>query len=86
MYDNISYNIFKNELMTSVNRTCVIGEILKELKKTYKNLLNSNKGALITEWLRLNSIIGNSVKIRMQNRVISGIAEGTGDMGELIVK
>ncbi len=81
--DTTSLNIEKRE---DIDRVTLLGKILTELEKGYKNLLKGNKGALITEWLRLNSTIGNSVKVRMQDRTISGTAEGIGDRGELIVR
>ena len=76
----------KTETGEAVNREELLIKILAGMEKTYKNLLNGNKRALINEWLGLNSIIGNNVRVRMQDRVVSGIAEGISDMGELIIR
>ncbi len=70
----------------SINRIALLGEILAALEHTYKNLLHDNKRALINEWLRLNCTIGNRVSVRNQDRIISGIADGITERGELIVR
>lgn len=69
-----------------VDRAGLLGEVLAEMEKTYKILLNGDKRALINEWHGLNSTIGKKVAVRCQDRVISGIAEGINDRGGLIVR
>jgi BirA family biotin operon repressor/biotin-[acetyl-CoA-carboxylase] ligase len=76
----------KTEKGGPVDREKLLKKILAELERAYKNLLNGNKRALINEWLGLNSIIGNNVRVQMQDRVISGTAEGISDMGELVIR
>ena len=69
-----------------LNRLGLFREILSGLDKYYKILLNGDKGALINEWLSLNSTIGNSVLIKNQDTVLTGIAEGISDEGELVLR
>lgn len=76
----------KTEKGEPVNREGLLIKILAGMEKTYKNLLNGNKRALINEWLGLNSIIGNNVRVQMQDRVISGTAEGLSNTGELVIR
>jgi BirA family biotin operon repressor/biotin-[acetyl-CoA-carboxylase] ligase len=76
----------KIESGSSVDRVKLLRQILAEMENAYKILLNSNKRALINEWLRLNCTIGNEVAVRDQARVISGIANGINDKGELLVR
>ncbi len=86
----------KEESGNYINRVKLLRKILAELEHSYKILLNGNKRALINEWLRLDSTIGNKVMVQRvapfgQNRmdrdnVISGVAEGIDDDGQLIVR
>jgi BirA family biotin operon repressor/biotin-[acetyl-CoA-carboxylase] ligase len=76
----------KIESRKHVDRVELLRLILSELEKAYKILLNGNKRALINEWLRLNSTIGNKIKIQMEQRILSGFAEGITEMGELILR
>jgi len=71
---------------SKVDRVMLLGRILQELEHYYKILLDGNKGALINDWLRLNSTIGNYVQIRSGEETISGYAEGLTENGELIVR
>ena len=68
------------------DRVGLLGNILKELERNYKILLKGNKGALINDWLRLNSTIGNKVIVKDHDRIISGIAENINESGELMIK
>ncbi len=69
-----------------INRVELLKNILAELEKSYKILLNGNKRALINEWLRLNSTIGNFIKIQGPNGILSGFAEDINERGELILR
>ena len=69
----------------AVDRTDLFRNILAELEKYYKILLNGDKGALINEWLSLNSTIGRRVKVQNQDKVMTGIAEGISEKGELVL-
>ena len=68
------------------DRVELLGKIFAELERTYKILLKGNKGALINDWLRLNSTLGNKVIVKNHDRIISGIAENINDSGELIIR
>ena len=69
-----------------VSRPALLSEMLAEIERSYKNLLKGNKRALINDWLGLNSTIGNNIRVRIQDRVISGFAEGISDTGELLIR
>jgi BirA family biotin operon repressor/biotin-[acetyl-CoA-carboxylase] ligase len=71
---------------SKVDRVLLLGKILNELEYYYKILLDGNKRALINDWLRLNSTIGNYVRIRSGEETIDGYAEGITENGELIVR
>jgi BirA family biotin operon repressor/biotin-[acetyl-CoA-carboxylase] ligase len=68
------------------DRIELFGKILVELERSYKILLKGNKGALINEWLRLNSTIGNKVIVKDHDRIVSGFAEDINEHGELIIR
>ncbi len=76
----------KKESGRYIDRNKLLGEILAKLEYWYKIILKGDKRVLINEWLHLNSTIGNNVMVQIQDRVISGIAEGISDEGELIVR
>lgn len=76
----------KEEKGETINRVELLGVILAKLEYWYKTLLKGRRKALLNEWLRLNSTIGNKVRVKTQDRIISGIAEGISDDGELIVR
>ncbi|MDI6802190.1 MAG: biotin--[acetyl-CoA-carboxylase] ligase [Thermodesulfovibrionales bacterium] len=81
----------KNETKTSLSRTELAIEILKELDKWYSILLKTYKGKedigiIIKEWSRLSSTIGQKVKVTAVNKVFTGIAEGIDEDGYLILK
>ncbi len=76
----------KAETGKSIDRITLLNRILAEMERYYKILLNGNKRALINEWLRLNSTIGNKVKVQNQQRIISGTAKGIDDTGQLILR
>jgi len=94
---NMSLNDFPEDiraLSTSLRAECgkkfdrieLFGKILAELERSYKILLKGNKGALIHDWIRLNSTLGNEVIVKNQDRIISGTAEDINDSGELIIR
>ena len=68
------------------DRIELIGKILAELERSYKILLKGNKGAIINDWIRLNSTLGSKVIIKNHDRIISGIAENINDNGELLIR
>ena len=76
----------KIESGSSFDRDKLLGKILAELGNAYKNLLTGNKRALINEWLRLNCTIGNEISVQSRTGIISGIAAGINDNGELLVR
>jgi len=76
----------KIEKGDSIDRAKLLGKILAELEKIYKILLNGNKRALIKEWLRLNCTIGKKIAVRTPEGIITGIAEGISNNGELFVR
>lgn len=76
----------KMENGNHVDRVKLLGKILDNMEKTYKILLNGNKRALINKWLSLNCTIGKVVTVQNYNRVVSGIADGINDCGELIIR
>jgi BirA family biotin operon repressor/biotin-[acetyl-CoA-carboxylase] ligase len=71
---------------TDIDRCSLLNEILLNLEKRYKTLLQGEKRALINEWLQLNCTTGNRVSVRNQDRTIAGMAEGINDDGELLVR
>jgi BirA family biotin operon repressor/biotin-[acetyl-CoA-carboxylase] ligase len=76
----------KEECGKFIDKITLLSQVLAEMEKHYKILLNGNKRALINEWLSLNCTIGNKVKIQNQDNIMSGIAEGIDENGQLIVK
>jgi BirA family biotin operon repressor/biotin-[acetyl-CoA-carboxylase] ligase len=76
----------KAEIGKSIDKITLLSQILAEMEKYYKILLNGNKRALINEWLGLNSTIGKKVKIENQDRTMSGTAEGLDENGQLVIR
>lgn len=69
-----------------VNRVELLGTILHKLEYWYKALLSGRKKALLNEWLHLDATIGKKVSVKTPKRIISGIAEGISEEGELIIR
>ena len=69
-----------------VNRIELLGIILSKLEYWYKTLLSNEKKALLKEWLHLDSTIGKEISVKIQDRVVSGTAEGISEEGELILR
>lgn len=76
----------KKEKGEPINRVELLGMILTKLEYWYKTLLAVKRKALLNEWLHLDATIGNKVRIKTRDRVISGIAEGISHDGDLIVR
>ncbi|GBE05296.1 MAG TPA: biotin--[acetyl-CoA-carboxylase] ligase [Nitrospirae bacterium] len=76
----------KAEKGETIDRAELLGDILYKLDLWYQRLLTGEKKALLDEWLSLNSTIGNRVQVKTEDRIISGLAQGIGDDGELIVR
>ncbi len=76
----------KQETRKSINRTELLGQVLRELEYWYKALLRDRKEPLLDEWRAMSSTLGNKVSVRTKDRVISGIAEDIAKDGELIVR
>lgn len=81
----------KQETGRSIDRVKLFEEMLGRLEHWYKILLNGDKKALFNEWLSLDSTIGREVKVERaglsgDDRIISGIAEGISDDGQLLIK
>lgn len=70
----------------SLDRGSLFNGILSRLEGIYKILLNGDKAAVIHKWYRLNCTIGKKVSIRDQDSIITGIADGINDRGELLVR
>ena len=70
----------------SLDRRSLFNGILSRFEGVYKILLNGDKAAVIKEWYRLNCTIGKRVSIRDQNRIITGMADGINERGELLVR
>lgn len=69
-----------------IDRMNVFGGVLAEMENAYKFLLKGNKRALINDWLRLNSTIGNKIAVQTHDYVIRGIAHAVNEKGELLVR
>jgi len=69
-----------------LDRVKVFGAILLEMEKSYKILLSGDKRAIIHQWIRLNCTVGHEIAARAGERIISGMAEGISDKGELIIR
>ena len=76
----------KIESGSTLERDKILGQVLAELEHAYKNLLTGDKRALINGWLRLNCTIGSKVAVGSRDGVLSGIAAGINDKGELLVR
>lgn len=76
----------KTEKGEPVQRIRLLEEVLRELDKSYKFLLNGNKRAIIQEWIRLNSTIGRTVSVKTPGKVITGLACDINERGELLVR
>lgn len=87
----------KQEGGMHIDRFELLWKILSKLDYWYKIFLNGNKRVLIDEWLRLDSTIGQKVRIKTSalnkgerqqigDGVISGIAEAVDEHGRLIVR
>jgi BirA family biotin operon repressor/biotin-[acetyl-CoA-carboxylase] ligase len=76
----------KEEKGESVNRVELLGVILSKLEYWYKKLFKNGKKALLREWELMNSTTGNKVRVRIHKRILSGMAEGIGEDGELIIR
>jgi BirA family biotin operon repressor/biotin-[acetyl-CoA-carboxylase] ligase len=76
----------KKEKGVSVNRVELLGKILSGFEYWYKAVLAGKKKALLKEWLRFDSTVGSKISVKIQDRVISGVAEAINDRGELVVR
>ena len=76
----------KAEKGGDVDRLDLLRETLEGLERYYKFLLNGHKGALINEWIRLNSTIGSHISVSSHDSVITGMAHGINDKGELLLR
>ncbi len=76
----------KEEKGETINRVKLLVLIFDKLEYWYAALQAGNKKALIREWLLLNSTIGNMVSVKTEGDIISGMAEGISEDGELIIK
>jgi BirA family biotin operon repressor/biotin-[acetyl-CoA-carboxylase] ligase len=81
----------KQEAGRSIDRAKLFEAMLDRLEHWYKILLNGDKKALFNEWLSLDSTIGREVKVERsgiseEDKIISGIAEGISDDGQLLIR
>ncbi|UCF87721.1 MAG: biotin--[acetyl-CoA-carboxylase] ligase [Nitrospiraceae bacterium] len=76
----------KEEKGRPVSRVQLLGMILSQLEYWYTQLIKKGRKTLISEWMRLNFTIGNNVRVKTQNRIVSGTADGISDDGELFVR
>lgn len=70
----------------AIDRTALLGAVLKHLENFYKILLNGNEGAIIQAWRRLNCTVGEEIAVQIQDTVIRGVAEEINDDGSLCVR
>jgi BirA family biotin operon repressor/biotin-[acetyl-CoA-carboxylase] ligase len=76
----------KEESGHAVNRVELLGGILSCFENLYKILLRGRRSYILNEWLRLNSTVGRRVRVHARDRVITGMAKGIGNDGELIIR
>lgn len=76
----------KGERGKSINRVELLGTMLASLDYWYKDILRGKRKRLINAWQSLDATFGKKVSVRMQERVISGIAKGISDDGDLMIE
>ncbi len=76
----------KEEKGEPIRRVELLGVILAKFEYWYKTLLQGRRRALINEWRRLDSTTGNRIRVKTNDRIISGLAKGISDDGRLIIK
>ena len=76
----------KSERGKPINRVELLGAVLSSFDYWYKNILHGKRHVLLDTWQQLDSTRGEKVGVRMNERVISGIAQGISDEGELMIE
>lgn len=81
----------KQEAGRSIDRVQLFEVMLSSLEHWYKILLNGDQKILFNEWLSLDSTIGRRIKVERsglseEDKIISGIAEGIGYDGQLLIR
>jgi BirA family biotin operon repressor/biotin-[acetyl-CoA-carboxylase] ligase len=67
-------------------RNEIIAEILNELERWYKRLINESRFPLLEEWRKQSSTIAKRVRITLCKEELSGLAEDIDDEGMLVLK
>ncbi len=94
---NVDMNVFpmdlrkiatslKHETGRLFSRTVIITGILNEIDKWYQVLQKSDSVPIISEWKRLNCVLGKKVIIMDGKNTLKGIAEDIDEKGLLILK
>lgn len=94
---NIDINAFPEELReiaTSVvnetgrtySRENVVAELLNEMSRWYSVFRKTDREAILSEWLRLNSTLGRKVMVISGHDTYEGFAESIDDEGMLVLR
>jgi BirA family transcriptional regulator, biotin operon repressor / biotin---[acetyl-CoA-carboxylase] ligase len=69
---------------TTINRTTLLQQLLRELEGWYHKFLK-NDADMLEEWKQLNLTIGNRVTVSGAGEFLEGLAQGVDSEGRLIV-
>ena len=67
-------------------RTMLLASILKEIDSWYATFLKGGNGPLLSEWKRLSSTLGKTVRVETEKEALFGLAEDVDDGGRLLLK
>ena len=67
-------------------RTMLLASILKEIDSWYATFLKGRNGPLLSEWKRLSSTLGKTVRVESEKEALFGLAEDVDDGGRLLLK
>ena len=67
-------------------RTILLASILKEIDSWYAIFLKGGKGPLLSEWRRLSSTLGKTVRVESGKEMLFGLAEDIDGSGRLLLK
>jgi BirA family biotin operon repressor/biotin-[acetyl-CoA-carboxylase] ligase len=68
------------------SRSGIVAEVLNELERWYKKLIDEGRFPLLDEWKKLSSTIGKGVRVSLCKEVLSGFAEDIDQDGMLVLK
>lgn len=71
---------------TTIDRLHLLSVLFEELKKGYEQFQSGNYSAIIQDWKKNSTMLGQHISVQQNNSTLTGIATDIADDGALVIR